>query len=127
MANIKALIVEDSPTMRQLLLYALKRIPGITSAEASDGVDGLQKCQAEKPDIILTDINMPVMDGFQAFPLLREARPDMKIIICTGYQIDSMSQQLLESGATALLRKPFKLDALASTLAGAIPEADAST
>ena len=77
MASYTALVVEDSPTMRQLLVYALKRIPGMVAVEACDGVDALKKLAAnEPPDIILTDINMPIMDGLK---LVKRVRSDAKM------------------------------------------------
>ena len=70
MTDYKVLVVEDSPTMRQLIVFALKRIRGFQIVEANDGVDGLKKLSAEKFDLILTDINMPIMDGFEACLLI---------------------------------------------------------
>ena len=64
MSTYNVLVVEDSPTMRQLIVFALKRIRGLKITEANDGVDGLKKISADKFDLILTDINMPIMDGF---------------------------------------------------------------
>ena len=63
MPEYNILIIEDSPTMRQLIAFALKRIRGVRIVEANDGVDGLKKLSAEPFDLIFTDINMPVMDG----------------------------------------------------------------
>jgi len=71
MSEYKVLIVEDSPTMRQLISFALKRLRGISIVEASDGVDGLKKLSAEKFDLIFTDINMPIMDGLKLVSLVR--------------------------------------------------------
>src|SRR5438132_90203 len=62
---LTALVVEDSPTMRQLIVYALSRIRGLTVIEADDGVDALKKLAGGHYDIIITDINMPVMDGLK--------------------------------------------------------------
>ena len=71
MSNHKVLIVEDSPTMRQLIVFALKRLRGLTIVEANDGVDGLKKLSGDKFDLILTDINMPIMDGLKLVSLVR--------------------------------------------------------
>jgi DNA-binding NarL/FixJ family response regulator len=68
MPEYKFLVVEDSPTMRQLISFALKRIPGSKIVEANDGIDALKKLSTQKFDIILTDINMPIMDGPQTHP-----------------------------------------------------------
>ena len=110
MATIKALIVEDSPTMRQLLLYALKRVPGIVATEASDGVDGLQKCEAETPDIILTDINMPVMDGLKFIEQVREREEfkNIPIVVITTEGADEDRQRAMDLGADAFISKPIQ-------------------
>ena len=110
MQRHRILIAEDSPTMRQLLLYALKRIPGIRSREASDGVDGLQKCQEEVPDIILTDINMPVMDGLKLVRRVRsdETHRDIPIMIITTEGAEEDRQRALALGATCYIAKPIQ-------------------
>ena len=63
MSEFSCLVVEDSPMMRQLLVFALARVKGLKVTEADDGVDGLRKLAQQKFDIIITDINMPIMDG----------------------------------------------------------------
>ena len=79
------LVVEDSPTMRQLISFAMRRIPGSKVIEATDGVDALKKLSSEKADIILADINMPVMDGLKLVSLVRGSSEfrDIPIIIIT--------------------------------------------
>ena len=63
MSDYSCLVVEDSPMMRQLIVFALARVKRIQITEAEDGVDALRKLASTKYDLILTDINMPVMDG----------------------------------------------------------------
>jgi two-component system, chemotaxis family, chemotaxis protein CheY len=70
------LIVEDSSTMRVLLAAALNRIEGFVVVEATDGQDALAKLAETKADVILTDLDMPVMDGFTFIEKLR-ARPEL--------------------------------------------------
>ena len=85
MVRHRILIVEDSPTMRQLLAFALKRLRGVEVVEASDGMDGLRKVTADEFDLALIDINMPVMDGLKLIHLIRQ-EPDlvaMPIIVIT--------------------------------------------
>jgi len=65
------LIVEDSPTMRQLLVFALRRLKDVEIAEAQDGMDGLRKISSDHYDLALIDINMPVMDGLKLISLIR--------------------------------------------------------
>ena len=71
MAKYRCMIVEDSPTMRQLIVSALSRIPQVEIVEASDGVDALKKLPGRKIDLMLTDVNMPIMDGLRLVSLLK--------------------------------------------------------
>ena len=67
----RILIVEDSPTMRQLLVFALRRLKDVDIVEAEDGMDGLRKVSGDHFDLALFDINMPVMSA----PAPSAARP----------------------------------------------------
>jgi two-component system chemotaxis response regulator CheY len=105
-----ALVVEDSPTMRQLIVFALRRINGLTVIEADDGVDALRKLSTQKLDIILTDINMPIMDGLK---LVKRVRSDdqlkaIPIIIITTEGADEDRQRALALGANAYITKPIQ-------------------
>ena len=73
MAEYACLIIEDSPMMRQLLVFALARVRNLRVTEADDGVDGLRKLANARFDLIVTDINMPIMDGLK---LIRRVRTD---------------------------------------------------
>ena len=110
MAEYSCLVVEDSPMMRQLVVFALGRISNLTVTEADDGVDGLRKLAAGKFDIILTDINMPIMDGLK---LVRRVRTDplhkdTPIIIITTEGADEDRKRALELGANAYITKPIQ-------------------
>ena len=76
------LIVEDSPTMRQLLVFALRRLKNVEIAEAQDGMDGLRKISGDHYDLALIDINMPVMDGLKLISLIRSDDNLKEIPIC---------------------------------------------
>ena len=71
MAEYTCLIVEDSPMMRQLLVFALSRLKNLSVLEADDGVDALKKLAAGRFDIIIADINMPIMDGLKLVKRIR--------------------------------------------------------
>jgi two-component system, chemotaxis family, chemotaxis protein CheY len=104
------LVVEDSPTMRQLISFALKRIPGSTIVEANDGIDALKKLSTQKFDVILTDINMPIMDGLKLVSMIRHD-PGLKaipIIIITTEGADEDRQRGLALGANAYIPKPIQ-------------------
>ena len=110
MPEYKILIIEDSPTMRQLIAFALKRLPGVRIVEANDGVDGLKKLSSDKFDLILTDINMPVMDGLKLVSLVRNDanyRTTPIVVITTeGAQEDR--DRALSLGANDYITKPIQ-------------------
>ena len=85
MQENKILVVEDSPTMRQLISFALRRLKNIKIIEASDGVDGLKKLSSDTFNLVITDINMPVMDGLKLVSLIRkdDVHGKIPIIIIT--------------------------------------------
>lgn len=110
MADYNILIVEDSPTMRQLISFALKRIRGVRIVEASDGVDGLKKISAEKFQMIFTDINMPVMDGLKLISLVREDanHKGIPIVVITTEGAQEDRQRALALGANDYITKPIQ-------------------
>jgi two-component system chemotaxis response regulator CheY len=105
-----ALVVEDSPTMRQLIVFALRRIRGLDVIEADDGVDALRKLAASRLDIILTDINMPIMDGLKLVKRVRsdEALKAIPIVIITTEGAEEDRQRALALGANAYITKPIQ-------------------
>jgi two-component system, chemotaxis family, chemotaxis protein CheY len=111
MSSLKALVVEDSPTMRQLLVYALGRIPGMVAIEAADGLDALRKLATEgRPDIVITDINMPVMDGLKLVQRIRadDKLRDVPIVIITTEGSSEDRSRALALGANAYITKPIQ-------------------
>ena len=110
MTVYKVLVVEDSPTMRQLIVFALKRIRGFQIVEANDGVDGLKKLSADKFDLIVTDINMPIMDGLKLVSMVRND-PNYKetpIIIITTEGATEDRERALALGANEYITKPIQ-------------------
>lgn len=110
MKRHRILIVEDSPTMRQLLSFALKRIPGAEIVEARDGMDGLRKVTSDHFDLALVDINMPVMDGLKLIHLIRDEQSleAMPIVVITTEGADEDRQRAMALGADEYLTKPVQ-------------------
>ncbi len=110
MAQHRILIVEDSPTMRQLLVFALKRMKDVEIVEAQDGMDGLRKVTSDHFDLALVDINMPVMDGLKLISLIRgeDNLRDMPICIITTEGAQEDRDRALELGANEYLTKPIQ-------------------
>lgn len=110
MPTYKVLIVEDSPTMRQLIVFALKRLRGLQILEANDGVDGLKKLAGDKVDLIFTDINMPIMDGLKLVSLVRNDAnyKDVPIVIITTEGANEDRERALALGANEYITKPIQ-------------------
>lgn len=106
----QALVVEDSPMMRQLLVFALSRVKQLKVTEADDGVDGLKKLAGGRFDIILTDINMPIMDGLKLVKRVRTdpVHKDVPIVIITTESAEEDRQRALSLGANAYITKPIQ-------------------
>ena len=107
MSQLKALVVEDSPTMRQLIVFALKRLQQLKATEADDGVDALRKLAVEKFDILITDINMPIMDGLKLVKRVRSdpTHKDTPIIVITTEGSQEDRQRAMQLGANAYITK----------------------
>jgi two-component system chemotaxis response regulator CheY len=109
----KILAVDDSLTMRQLIKMTLSRA-GYEVVEAEDGAKGLQKASAETFDLVLSDINMPVMTGIELLRSLR-ALPQYKftpvVLVTTESQTDK-KQEGKAAGATGWIVKPFEPEQL---------------
>ncbi|GFO63139.1 response regulator [Geomonas paludis] len=110
MSDYNVLIVEDSPTMRQLIAFALKRIRGVRIVEANDGVDGLKKLSSERFDLILTDINMPIMDGLKLVSLVRNDAnyKTIPIVVITTEGAQEDRERALALGANDYITKPIQ-------------------
>jgi two-component system chemotaxis response regulator CheY len=114
----RCLVVEDSPMMRQLLVFALSRIKGLVVVEAQDGVDALRKLSQERFDIVITDVNMPIMDGLKLVKRIRTDpnHRDVPIVIITTEGADADRKRALELGANSYIVKPIQAPAVISTV-----------
>jgi two-component system chemotaxis response regulator CheY len=110
MADYACLIIEDSPMMRQLLVFALARVRNLRVTEADDGVDGLRKLANAKFDLIVTDINMPIMDGLKLIRRVRTdpVHKDTPIIVITTEGAAEDRHRALQLGANAYITKPIQ-------------------
>jgi two-component system, chemotaxis family, chemotaxis protein CheY len=110
MADLQCLVVEDSPMMRQLLVFALARVKKVVVTEAEDGVDALRKLASNRYDLILTDINMPIMDGLKLVKRIRSdaTHAQTPIIIITTEGSTEDRQRAMALGANAYITKPIQ-------------------
>lgn len=109
MAKASILVVEDSPTMRQLITFTLKRLGDVEITEAKDGVDGMKKLATAKFDIIFTDINMPVMDGLKLVSLIRSdaSNENVPIVVITTEGGKEDKDKAMALGANNYITKPI--------------------
>lgn len=114
MGQKRILIVEDSPTMRQLLVFALRRLKNVDIVEAQDGMDGLRKVSSDHFDIALIDINMPVMDGLKLIRLMRseESLKEIPIVVITTEGASEDRERAIGLGANEYLTKPIQANSV---------------
>jgi len=106
----RALIVDDSEAMRRAIRFALKGIAGLDCVEATDGLDALKKVGRGRFDVVLTDLNMPMMDGLKLINHLRKspATRALPIVIITTEGKAEDRDRAMALGANAFLVKPVK-------------------
>jgi len=117
-----ALIVDDSVTMRQMVSFTLKEA-GYTVLEGENGEDALKKLGASSVDIVITDLNMPVMDGMTLIRNLR-SRPATRttpVLMLTTESQDAKKLEGKAAGATGWIVKPFHPEQLLKVLAKVVP------
>jgi two-component system chemotaxis response regulator CheY len=111
------LTVDDSPSIRQMIKVVLEPA-GHTVVEAGDGAQGLEKAKSIKPSLVITDLNMPVMNGLELIKALRgqPALLGLPIVFLTTESNDAVKQQAKSAGATGWITKPFKPEQLLSVV-----------
>src|SRR4051794_8003470 len=103
---VRVFLVDDVGAFRALMRFTLEEDPRIeVVGEASDGREGVSGVERLKPDVVLLDLAMPVLDGFEAMPLMLERSPDTTIVALSGFAADRMASLCIASGAHAYLEK----------------------
>jgi two-component system chemotaxis response regulator CheY len=110
MALRTALIAEDSASMRQLIAFALRRLPDLDVVEAADGLEALKVMATRKFDILLIDLNMPEVDGLKVIATARAdgIHNDVPIIVITTESGLEDRERALALGANAYITKPIQ-------------------
>ncbi len=102
----RVLLVDDSEDMRLLCRLVLESDPLIeVCGEAANGAEAIECAGIDRPDVIVLDVEMPVMDGFTALPQLRERHPDIPVIMITAGLTSQRRAESLRLGASALIGK----------------------
>ena len=107
MDKIKLLIVDDVEDNRLVLRAICRKLDGFEIFEAVDGRDAVNQCETLRPHIILMDVMMPRLDGFQASRLIKERYPDTVIMAVTAVIDPKMEENMAAIGVAAYIRKPI--------------------
>jgi CheY-like chemotaxis protein len=110
----RILVAEDNDSNYMLMTYILKNHYELLRAR--NGQEALEKAMAEKPDMVLMDIKMPVMDGLEATRLIKAKMPDMVVIALTANAFDSDRQMAMAAGCSDFLSKPVNAEKCLKTI-----------
>jgi len=114
MSDIHALIVDDSSVMRKIVERSLRQagLDSLVVFEAASGVEGLEILKTKKVYLILSDINMPSMDGLEFVRQLKmqELATGVPVVMITTESSEAHVRQAIEAGARGYIRKPFTAD-----------------
>lgn len=115
MEKDRILIADDEPLILDMVASFVAQI-GFESSKAGNGREALERLKSEPFSILITDIKMPEMDGFELMKAVREEFPDIHIIAMTGHGASYTYTDVVSAGATDFLNKPFSLDELRAKL-----------
>ena len=110
----KVLIVDNDEEVLNVLAESLNRSDDEFTVEtATDGFQAGQIMERIKPDVVVLDIFLPGLDGFQVCKMIKDGHPDIRIIAITGHGDPDVKKMILKAGADVYLEKPFNLEELA--------------
>ena len=111
MGEVRALIVDDSSVMRKIVERALRQagLESLVVHEAGSGTEGLEVLKDKPVDLILSDINMPAMDGLEFLRQILRANlaPGVPVVMLTTESSEEHVKQAIQAGAQGYIRKPF--------------------
>lgn len=111
-------VVDDAADLRQLIVLALRRDERLeVLADVADGEQAIAAVREHRPDVVLMDISMPVMDGLTATREIKQAFPGVRVVVFTGYGDERVEAEATRAGADAFVDKTMPLTELADLLA----------
>ena len=122
MKQKKILIVDDEKFLSELICEGLQISGDYIIETAFNGQEAIDKYQQFLPDLVVMDIDMPVMDGYESSSKIKSIDPDARILVLTGNPSDSRARKSIDQGiALTLLKKPLKLMDLNQTISDNLP------
>lgn len=109
-SSIHIMVVDDDPDLLEMVQEALE-VEGYSVITADNGQTALEKIDQEKPNLVLLDIKMPVLDGYQVLQQIR-IKSNIPVIMLTGVQEPNSVSQSLDLGADDYIKKPFSVQEL---------------
>ena len=121
MVPLRVLLVDDHEDLRFLLRTTLQLAKEFSViAEADNGRSAVEQAARHQPDLVLLDMAMPVMDGLEALPLIRQVAPEAQVVVLSGFEERRLGPQALALGASAYLEKGLPPEALTKEVLAAI-------
>lgn len=115
MESLRAVIAEDEQLTRTIIRARLEKLGHTVVAEAGDGAQAIEAARLHKPDVIIMDIKMPIVDGIEAARTILNETP-CAILFLSSFNEQELVEQVSETGALAYLMKPFRKEDLAPAL-----------
>jgi len=120
--NGTVLIVDDEPHIRKYIGLILRKLGNPTIVEAANGEEALTLFPQHNPDLVLLDVNMPMMDGLQCLERLHAEHPDALVVMLTSLATRNVVERCLELGAVNFVRKDTPKEVMAKVLAETIDD-----
>ncbi len=120
--NGTVLIVDDEPHIRKYIGLILRKLGSPTIFEAANGEEAVAAYSEHQPDLVLMDVNMPILDGIQALERINAEHPEALVVMLTSLATRNVVERCLELGAANFVRKDTPKDVMAKVLSETIDE-----
>lgn len=117
----KVLVVDDQESMREMLADLLDMM-GLEPQTVGSGAEALEELTAGLVDLVITDLNMPQMDGMELMKAIKSDHPELPVVVITGYGTFNTEKQVLSNGADGYIPKPCTIHRVQETVNAALGE-----
>jgi DNA-binding NarL/FixJ family response regulator len=117
MGEMSVLLVDDQELVREGIAMVLGQAPGLrVVGEAGEGQEGVRLARLHRPDVVLMDVRMPVMDGIEATAAIVAHCPETRVLVLTTFNLDEYALRALRAGASGFLLKDVRSDELVAAI-----------